>query len=188
MVYQSQLPFSETLFLEVVDFMYDCIEIENKKFYEHVLLRTSSVLNSDDSFIQSESIDMTRTFTSSSDISVYSDDTVQSNLMSTASSKPGMNIFPNIINGNLVGNMNKMFSFNKIYTKYYIASSSIMKNARGNEKYKINVVENDKIFELSLKTSNVVIHKKSTCSKTDMFEICGSSNINYIKCLRCFRK
>lgn len=188
MAYQSQLPFSETLFLEVVDFMNDCIDMENNKNDNLQPNVNSSVLDSDDSFIQSESIDMTRTFTSSSDISVYSDDTVQSNLMSTASSKKEMKSISKIVNGNIVGHGKHVFYVKNTNFSYYIASSSIMNNARCGKKHIINVVENGNIFSLNLKTPNVVIHKKPTCAKTEMFEICGSSNINYMKCLRCFRK
>ena len=109
MSYKSQLPFSETLFTEVVDFIYECLYIEN-----NCKNMNYAALDTDDSFIQSESIDMTRTFTSSCDNSVYSDETVESNLLSTAQSKK-----------TFVHVYNDYEYINKPREKYFIARSNL---------------------------------------------------------------
>ena len=117
MSYQSQLPFSETLFTEVVDFIYDCLYIENdckNPNDKKSINMTYSALDTDDSFIQSESIDITRTFTSSCDNSVYSDETVESKLLSTAQSKK---TFTSVYND--------YEYINKPREKYFIARSNL---------------------------------------------------------------
>lgn len=179
MSYKSQLPFSETLFTEVVDFIYECLYIENncKNTSDDKSKNMNySALDTDDSFIQSESIDMTRTFTSSFDNSVYSDETVESNLLSTAQSKK---TFAHVYND--------YEYINKPREKYFIARSNLKNVQSRNDRNKITVNDNGKLITLGMKTSNVFMHKKCNCSKTLLVEVYGPLPSSFIKCLRCFK-
>lgn len=167
---QSDLPFSEELFSDVFKFLSDCT-------YSKEPVKQESFLQSDDSFLQSASSDLTFSFDFLSEDSIHSDGTVESELLSTATSSKSK----------FEKNFYIIYSKQILYTgtpKYYITRSNIRNCAHG--RHQINIFENGKVVSMGMKTSNVFIHKNYSCSKATMVEIYGSLPKTFIKCLHCF--